>query len=79
MRGKDARSIAQQSRKKLLNGGDLAETRKYCARPSGDSLVSGISQTAQDVLDIEHGTELQQFVDYQSGAVILVPEGEEGD
>ena len=72
-----ARQVAKMARKKRCSEREVAETRDYRVRPHGDSLVSTISPTAQNVLGIEAGTELTQFVDYESGAIILVPSEEE--
>lgn len=77
-KGRDAREIARRARENQCAGGP-AETKSYTVYRHSRSLVSSISPTARNMLDIGEGTELKQFVDTDAGAVILVPEEDSDD
>lgn len=60
----------------MCNGGgtnDMVEVGGYTPHQNSGSCRTTISKTATDVLDIDDETELQQFVDIEHGAVVLIP------
>lgn len=73
----DARSLARQSREELLENSRTMRLDDYDARPHGNSLETTISPFALDELGIEEGTTIEQFINTDTGALILIPEGHE--
>lgn len=70
----DAQELVQTCREELLSNSSTCEITTYDARKHGGSLHSTLAPSARNILDIDQGTQLRQFVNVEAGAIILIPE-----
>lgn len=72
-----AQELAQLHREELLENSSTCEICTYDARKHGGSLHSTLAPSARNLLDIDRGTELRQYVNVEAGAIIIVPENDD--
>lgn len=74
-----ARATMENVRRRKARDDELPKIGEYSVQKSGDSLTATISPTARDMLGISEDTEIIQYLDYETSAVISIPKSQIGD